>query len=199
MRRSLLSRTGAWTTIACGLGLVGLVAACEDPPPPTPAGGYTVAFSQTTGGVCGIGSHQNKMGEVLGTGDPTLITSGTQDTTTTCTIEAVSGGFSVQASLDSGATVTVSIGAISDSTTEAAPATGSISYASSQTAGDVFQSPQATPCEFWIDAEAGQYVRAGEAWITFRCAEVVNENDTCGISTSYFALRNCVGATDEES
>lgn len=198
MRRSFLPKTGAWAMVLVGLGLTGLVAACEDPPPPTPAGGFTVAFSQTTGGVCGIASHQNKMGEVLGDGEPELVTSGTQDTTTSCTIEAAGGGFSVSASLEGGATVSINVPSISASATEAEPVTGSVSYASTQTAGDVFQSPQATPCEFWIDADAGQYVKAGEAWLTFRCAEVVNEADTCGLSTSYVALRNCAGAPEEE-
>ncbi len=199
MRRTLLPKTGAWMTIACGLGLAGLLVACEESPPPTPAGGYTVAFTQTTGGVCAIGSHQSKMGEVLADGEPTLITSGTQDTTTTCTITPVSGGFSVQASLEGDATLTINIGSISASQASDAPATGSVSYTSSQTAGDVFQSPQATPCEFWLDTDAGQYVKEGEAWITFRCPQLVNESDQCGLSESFFALRNCTGATTEES
>ena len=191
MRRAILGLCG-------GLILGQLGAACEDPPPPTPAGAYTIAFSQP-GGTCSIGSHESKLGEVGASGDPTLVTSGDKNSTTDCTIETASGGFKVTARVAGSANLSISIPSISSQSTQAEPADGTVSYASSQTAGDVFSSQGGTPCRFWVDTEAGQYVKAGEAWLTFECPEIDSEANVCKISTSYVAVRNCLGATNEDT
>lgn len=182
----------------CGcLGFGLLVAACDEAPPPTPAGAYNVAFSQT-GGTCAIASHQNTLGEVGGSGDPTLVTSGSQGSTITCTIESASGGFHVSADLEGSATVSIEIASISDKATDTAPVDGTVTYASQQTAGDVFSSQGAAEaCHFWIDGNNGQYVRAGEAYLTFECPTIDSEANVCKLSRSYVAVKNCLGATED--
>lgn len=174
-----------------------LSAGCEDTPPPNPAGAFYIDF-RDTGAECGLASHEAEMGVVGSSGDPELVANLDGGAEVSCTVEAASGGFRVSAELDDAPNLRVNVPVISSENTADNPADGSATYASTDTGGDVYASPTDTPCKFWIDAEDGQFVRAGEAWLSFECDAIDNEGFSCALSTSYLAVRNCAGATEEE-
>lgn len=198
----LLSDLGALRGMG-SVGAVGLLAAsllsigCEETPPPNPAGATRVTF-RDTGAECSLASHESEIGVVGSSGEPELVPNGQQDAEVACTVEAASGGFHVIAELDQAPNLRVSVPVLSTENTEDNPATGSAAYVSTDTGGDLYSSPPETPCEFWIDPDAGQFVRAGEAWFAFSCDAINSEGATCAIGTSYVAVRNCTGAVVEE-
>lgn len=181
------------------MGALGLlVAGCEDPPPPTPSAAFNVQFSQVGGGGCSIGSHQVKMGTVEASGEPKLVTSGAENTESECSITKSGAAFNITANLDGEATLGITITGMAADASEASPADGTVTFASTGTAGNVFRSPTDAPCKFWIDADNGQYLKDGEAWLTFECLDLTNGMNTCAANTSYVALKNCEGAAAEE-
>ena len=133
---------------------------------------------------------------LLANGEPELVPNAENGAEVACTVESTGGGFKVSATLNDGPFVRVSVPTLSDSNTSDMPAEGSVEYASDETGGDVYSNTE--PCEFYVDTEAGQFVRAGEAWFTFECPAVQSESSSCGIGVSYVALRNCVGTSTEE-
>jgi hypothetical protein len=186
--RSLVGVGGTLGLVAFGIG-------CEDPPPPTQAGAFAVTL-QDSGASCGLMTKTTLLGVVGGTGDPDLISNGADGVKVTCTVEAASGGFHVAANLDDKATVQINVPVLTADNAEDSPAEGTVNFVSTDTGGQVYSSQ--VPCEFWTVPDDGQFVRAGEAWITFSCAEIENEGDICRLATSYVAVRNCTGAVTEE-
>jgi hypothetical protein len=185
-------------TCCAGLIALGLVAAaCDDPPPPNPAGAFQINF-RDAGAECALASHDAALGVVQSGGDPTLVSNGENGASIACTVEATSGGFRLDLELDDAANVRVSVPVLSDENTLASPALGTLTYVSTDTGGDVFSSPADPQCNFYVDTEAGQFVRAGEAWFTVQCPELNSEANVCGLNNSYIAVRNCIGATAEE-
>lgn len=191
--RDLGSRVGAGFVAVFALSAAG----CEDTPPPNPAGAFYLDF-RDTGAECGLASHEAEMGVVGSSGDPELIPNLHGGAEVTCTVEAASGGFRVSAELADAPNLRITIPVLSTENTADNPADGSATYASTDTGGDVYASPPETPCKFWLDAEDGQSVRAGEAWLSFECDAIDNEGFSCALSTSYVAVRNCAGASPEE-
>lgn len=185
---------------ACVAGLVTLglgAAACDDPPPPNPAGAFEINF-RDAGADCALASHIAELGVVQANGDPTLVSNGENGAAIKCTVEAASGGFRLDLDLDDLANVRVSVPVLSEENTLTNPATGTLTYVSTDTGGDVFSSPADTPCNFFVDTDAGQFVSAGEAWFTVQCGELNSEANVCGLNNSYIAVRNCIGAVAEE-
>jgi len=178
------------------LGLFGFGVGCEDPPPPTPAGGFDVRL-QDSGQTCGLATHFSTLGAVGASGDPELVSNGASGgVQVTCTVESVSGGFHISTNLDDKATLQINVPVISAENLEDSPAEGTVNYVSTDTGGQVYSSQ--TPCLFWTVPDNGQFVRAGEAWLNFSCDEVENEGDVCRIAESYLAIRNCLGALNED-
>ncbi len=174
------------------------VVGCEDPPAPTPAGAFDVNL-RDSGPDCPLKTHETEMGVVGSSGEPTLVSNGQDGAEVKCTVEAAGGNFSIDATLDDIANVRLVVASIGDgNNAQAAGADGTLTYASTDTAGNVYQSAGGAPCKVWIDADAGQFVRAGEAWVTVACDSVVAGNNVCAISNSYVALRNCTGAVTED-
>jgi hypothetical protein len=167
---------------------------CEDPPPPTPAGAFDVTL-QDSGQSCGLATHSVALGVVGESGDPDLISNGADSVAVSCTVEAASGGFHVEANLKQTANVQINVPVISADNVADSPAEGTMNYISAETGGQLYSSQ--TPCQFWIVPDA-QFVRAGEAWLTFSCDEIENEGDVCKIAESHVAIRNCVGAVNED-
>jgi len=145
-----------------------------------------------TGPDCPLATHEAELGTVAGTGTPDLVSNGENAAEITCTVQASGSAFTVSATLDEAANVRISTVLSADNTADA-PADGSVTYASTNTGGNVY-STAATPCKFWIDTDAKQFVRAGEAWFTFSCDDIENQGHVCGLDDSYVALRNCTGA-----
>lgn len=183
------------TRVAFFAGAVALVG-CDDPPLPVAAGAFAVDF-RDTGVACDIGSFSTEMGVVESSGNPELVSNGQNNAKAECTIQG-SGTFNVNIVLDDAANLQVKIPEFSPDNTEDNPADGTLGFASTETAGDVYSEPSDKPCKFWIEPDGGQFVRAGEAWFTFECEAVEGEGSVCGIATSYIAVRNCLGAVDEE-
>lgn len=169
---------------ALGLGTVG----CEETPAPPAQGGFDVALSDT-GSECPLSSHANEVGDFSGD-SPSLVTDGAENTTVACTIRAASGGFQVQASIRGDAYLSLDIESISNKQSEETPAKGQLAYTATETGGDTFASPTETPCSFWVDSEAGQYIEAGKAFLSFRCDDVRNVQESCSM-VGTFALANC--------
>ncbi|NUP06624.1 MAG: hypothetical protein HOW73_11270 [Polyangiaceae bacterium] len=193
----LLRPLGSLLGVAAFAGVALVVVGCEETPPPNPEGGFTVNF-RDTGADCSIASHDAAMGTVGPSGDPALTANGSGNADVSCTIQNASGGFSVSVQLTEVANVQVTIPSFSNENTVDNKADGSMSYASTETGGDVYISPADPKCKFWVDTDAGQFVRAGEAWFTFECASIISEMSDCAMGTSYIAVRNCEGASEEE-
>jgi hypothetical protein len=171
--------------------------ACSDPPPPIPSGAFAVQFSQL-GGTCNIGSHKVELGVVGETGSPTLVKDGKDGAEVECSVQKSGGGFQIEIGLSgAGATIQIGVPSIAADATVDAPATGTFLFQSQQTSGDAL-STVGTPCEFYFVPDSGQTVEAGSVWMTFRCAAIEGEGDTCGISDSYVNVADCTGAVVEE-
>jgi hypothetical protein len=188
-------RKAGWLQGAFGLlALSGLVAACEDPPPPTQEGAFFVQFTDS-GIDCNVANHQQKLGTVGATDKPELVADGASNTDVVCTVQQAGDNFIVTADLDSAATLQIDIDSISEAqNTQATGAVGQIKYASSETGGNPYS---ATDCVFWVDTEAGQYLTPGGAWISFDCGAVTSGMESCSVS-GYFALKNCTGVPTED-
>lgn len=172
------------------------VIACDDPPPPTQTGAFFVQFTDT-GIDCNVANHQQTLGSVGETGKPELVADGSNDASVTCTVKSGGGGFVVSTELDGAAVLQIDIGKLSEENTAMNPALGQVKYASSETGGNPFSTPQGGECSFWIDTEKGQYIKAGEAWFSFDCATVIKGSESCSVS-GYVALKNCTGVPEPE-
>ncbi len=171
---------------------------CEDPPAPTPAGAFALQLGDS-GVTCNLATHNAEMGVVGQTGEPDLISDGANGAQVECTVEPSGSAFRVNVALADTASLQVNIASISTSSTVDAPAEGSVSYVSTDTGGDVFASPGTTPCRFWVSPDDGQYLEAGSAWLSFECDAVDNEGDSCEIRNGFFTVKNCEGASNEDS
>ncbi|MBL9024961.1 MAG: hypothetical protein JNL21_22380 [Myxococcales bacterium] len=172
--------------------------ACDDPPPPTQTGAFFVQFTDS-GIDCNVNNHQTELGTVGATGKPELVADGTNDAAVVCTVKKSGNGFVVSADLDGAATtlqLDVSSLAESQNTIDAA-ALGQVKYASSETGGNPYSTPQGQECKFWVDTEQGQYIKAGEAWFSFDCGAVISGSESCSVS-GYVALKNCTGLPEAE-
>ena len=175
-----------------------LSAGCDDPPPPNPAGAFLINF-RDSGAECSLASHDAALGTVGASGDPELVPNGQDDSSVECRVEPSGSAFRVSLDLDAGATGVVQVNVtLSADNTPDAKATGTVIYASKDTAGNAYSSPSATPCEFWVDPDAGQFVRAGEVWLSFSCSTLSASGQTCALAESYAAARNCLGASNED-
>ncbi len=170
--------------------------ACEDPPPPTQTGAFFVQFTDS-GIDCNVANHQEVLGAVGDTGKPELVADGASNSGVVCTVKSAGGGFIISADLDAAATLQIDVPTLADTNTIDAPATGQIKYASSQTGGDVYSTPQDAQCTFWIETEKGQYIKPGEAWFAFDCDRVINGPEACSLN-GYVALKNCTGLPEPE-
>lgn len=74
-------------------------------------------------------------------------------------------------------------------TTEASAALGEVSFATANTAGDVYASPGAS-CAFWFPG-GNQGVFEGRIWANFRCDEVALAGSSCALDESSFIFENC--------
>lgn len=172
--------------------------ACDDPVPPTPEGGFFVQFTDT-GIDCNINNHQKELGTVGATGKPELVADGANNAEISCTVEKSGGGFRVVADLSGSATtLQIDIDNLAESQNAADnAATGQVKYASSDTGGNPFSTPQGQECTFWVDTEQGQYIEAGGAWFSFNCATVINGQESCGVN-GFVALKNCTGLPEAD-
>ncbi|MFO0550290.1 MAG: hypothetical protein U0271_17985 [Polyangiaceae bacterium] len=194
MSLRIRQRAGACALFGCVLLAGGVLTACDEPPPPPAEGGFGLTLNDT-GVDCNLATHDALVGDVGSSGTNTLATDGLDSAKVSCTVEASATGFFIEASIAKGPSLVVSVD-MSSANTADNPATGNVSYVSTDTGGDVYNSPTATPCQFWI--EGGEYVQAGAAWVSFSCDEVANEGNTCKVTNGVFEVRNCEGATNDE-
>jgi len=181
-----------------GSGFLGSLAlfslGCEDPPAPTPAGAFALQFLDSSG-TCDPNTHNAAMGVVGQEGEPDLVSSGANGADVTCSVESAAGGFKINANLNDGPNLQVTVASISaDNVDEASGVDGSVSYVSSDTAGDVYSS---NACKFWVNPDS-QYVRAGSAWVSFVCDEIGNEGSVCAVDKGFLNIKNCDGAVEED-
>jgi hypothetical protein len=176
---------------ACALASV-FVLACEEPPLPIPAGAVYLEL-RDTGADCNLVTHEARVGVVGNSGTPGLISSGTEGTEVICEVTG-EGSFDVKATIDEGPFVQITLKGLSSSATEDAPVQGTLSYASSDTGGDTYSS---SACSFWLGSE-DQTVAPGKVWLSFSCAAVASEGNTCEIFEGYLAVENCTGTIVED-
>jgi len=167
---------------------------CEEPIPPTPQGAFAVNFTDT-GVDCPHKSHQSAMGIITATDRKEIAVDGVKEAEIDCTVSgAALGPFEISALMRFTGTevLSVTVPSIDAKATEAAPAKGSVSFKSSIT-GDVFGSSD--PCDFYIEPAgptgAGEGVKPGAAWLSFKCPTMVESMSTCGLSESYVIIENC--------
>ncbi len=187
---------GALTRSLCALGLslCFIAAACEEAPLPTPAGAVFVDLRDNPSADCNLNTHDVRIGTVGNSGEVTLEKASTE-VEVTCSVVAAGGGFDINATVDEAPFVEITVKGFSkDNNSEDAAAEGTLSYASSDTGGDIFSS---NACKFWLNSE-DQKVAAGAVWLTFACPAVTSEGNACEIAKSYLAVENCTGAVTEE-
>jgi hypothetical protein len=176
---------------ACALASVALLA-CEEAPLPIPAGGFYLEL-RDSGADCNLITHESRVGLVGNSGTPELISSGTEGTTVTCSVEG-DGSFNVEAKIDEAPFVQITVNGLSSSATEEEPVVGAFSYASTDTGGDTFSS---STCSFWFGSE-DQTIAPGKVWLRFSCDSVTSEGNSCSISEGYLAVENCIGTVVED-
>jgi hypothetical protein len=176
------------------LALATFALGCEEPIPPTPQGAFQVNFADT-GVDCTHKSHQSEMGIITATDRTQIAVDGVKEAEIECTVSgAALGPFNVSATMRFEGTevLTVSIPSIDAKATEATPAPGSAGFKSSVTL-DFYGSSD--PCDFYIapagPTGAGQGVKPGAAWLSFKCPTIVESMNTCGLNESYILLENC--------
>jgi hypothetical protein len=168
-------------------------------------GGFTPdgAWALTVGGsgtTCELGTSEDQLGDVSALAILTRVTDGQPVPNSNGEIAAVmcsvtgTGPFAVQGAAmtsDGAKLLQVSIPSISVGATQAAPATGSVTYESAHvTAGSPY-SGDAT-CSFWF-APGNQGVGPGKVWATFTCSDLTNaqEMSVCPVSESFVVFENC--------
>ena len=187
---STMLRASTCSSLAALLLLLG----CEDPPLPTPAGAFFVDF-RDTGSSCSLLTHETGVGVIGNSGTPEMIADGAADTTVTCSVLSVGGGFDVNAKIDEKPFLQVKVSGISSSNdSEANAIEGQLSYASVDTGGELYS---ANNCLFWFNSE-DQGAVGGQAWMTFKCAGVESEGKVCEIFQGFVSVENCDGAVTEE-
>src|SRR5512139_2176168 len=175
-------RKAAWLRGAFGLVVLsGVVAACDDPPPPTQEGAFFVQFTDS-GIDCNVANHQEKLGTVGATEKPELVADGASNAGVICTVKKAGDNFIIDAELDGAATVQVEVTLSEAQNTQMNGALGQVKYASSQTGGNPYSTPQDNQCVFWVDTEAGQYLQPGGAWFSFDCPSVISGTEACSVS-----------------
>ena len=181
----------------------GLFAAmgCSSPVPPTPKGAWVVTVGVgTTSSACHINQHNAQVGVVGKNERGDEVTDALDGASVSCTVQG-SGSFKVQGSASqSGKSLSISIGSIDSSATPDKPATGSLSYASSNTAGNAYVNPTATPCKFWFEPKTGESVAAGKVWLAFACDAIRDDghDSTCAVRSGYAIFENCSDGTASE-
>ncbi|MCK6588650.1 MAG: hypothetical protein HUU21_18975 [Polyangiaceae bacterium] len=167
-----------------------LFASCSDPVPPTPRGAFSVAFVQQSAVECSHAGHVTEIGKVGPSNKEVVVVDGTSDTTIDCTVKAVEGGFSVEATaVQKDKALTIVISKIADTATDMATAPGGLSYSSAKTV-DAYNNASDTPCEFYFIKPA-QGVAPGRVWVSFKCPKIEAEGSTCEISQGYAIFENC--------
>jgi hypothetical protein len=168
---------------------------CDEPLPPTPNGAFLVNFFDT-GAECPHKSHQGILGVISQTARTTVAVDGIKGAEVGCSVKGpATGPFSIAGDFTFNGTeiLTISINAIDGKATEAAPAKGSVGFASAITGGNFFGSNE--PCDFYIEAAGtsgvGEGVKPGSAWLSFKCPSMVESNNVCSLNESYVLMENC--------
>ncbi len=174
---------------------------CSSPVPPTPKGAWQVTFfSGAETSACHINQHNAAVGVISKNTRGDEVTDALDGASVSCTVQGT-GGFKVQGSASqSGKSLSISIGSLSKSATVDQPATGSLSYASPNTAGNAYVNTSDSPCKFWFEPSTSQDVSAGKVWVAFACDAVRDDghDSTCGIKSGYAIFENCSDGTAAE-
>jgi hypothetical protein len=195
MRRTHLGFATLALAATCGLFAA---MGCSSPVPPTPKGAWTVTFfSGQKTSACHINQHNAQVGVIGQSQRGDEVTDALDGASVSCEVSG-GGPFKVQASASqSGKSLSFSISSLSKSATEANPATGSLSYASPNTAGNAYVNTGDTPCKFWFVPSTGEDVAAGKVWLAFACDAVRDDghDSTCGIKSGFAIFENCSDGT----
>jgi hypothetical protein len=168
---------------------------CSDPVPATPRGAFFLRFVSPSFQTCPINTHEGKIGSVTATTHDRVLVDGEEGAAIDCRVSG-SGPFSVQATASQATAenaygFTLAISSITGSATQEAPATGSVSFSSTQTGGDAAASATDEPCIFFFNTAAGQGVSAGKIWVSFTCSKLQLDMSVCEINEGHAIFENC--------
>lgn len=186
--RTVLAAAGAATVLAAA------AAGCSEPAPLIPRGAWSIVFIDT-GLDCQIAGHNRMLGEVTADKRQTLVEDGTEGdngiTTTICSVVDNDGSYTFNASEYLSGTplsLTLFVPELTAGATKDAPAKGTVSYLSQDTA-TTFSSMD---CNFYFLSGTGQGVEAGNVWLTFECPSIATAQDNvCQIQVGYAAFEQC--------
>jgi hypothetical protein len=182
--------------VAVSLPVVALGAlgtGCSDAVPPIPRGAYSVAFSDP-GVECQVAGHGNAVGEVSDSTKQKLYSNGEDGAEVECSVVG-SGSFNATGKIYKGGSILqISIGSIAASATAAAPAIGSVSFASEKTQA----SYNSNECQFYFVPNTDEGVDSGKLWVAFKCPTITSEQSVCKIDVGYVILENCSTGSEEE-
>lgn len=169
-----------------------VAAACSDPVPPTPQGAFDVRLVSSS--TCKIIGHTTQVGSVTSSSKDNVLVAGAlvagDSVDVTCQVTGTSS-FAVSGVVSlAGEALQIEIPKIDSSATEDKPATGSISFSSSKTAG-AYASSDASPCNFYFLPSTGEGVASGRIWAAFSCPKVDDKMSTCSLSESFVIFENC--------
>jgi hypothetical protein len=167
---------------------------CSDPVPAIPRGAYVVSLSDFPAIDCEIVGHNGEVGDVADSTKNKLYNDAEEGAQVSCEVSG-EGNFRVTGSIFlNGNYLEIVVPGIAAGTGTAAPAIGSVAYASLETGGQAYSSDQ---CQFWF-ANEQQGVAAGKFWAGFKCDTVVSEMSTCKISQGYVIFENCGTGVEED-
>jgi hypothetical protein len=159
---------------------------CSEPVPPASKGAFYLSFL-SNGGDCKVAGHQSQVGGVTAKERQDLKTDTVKGAQIYCGVFDNGGTFDIEGSIRlEDRSLGLSIRGLSAGSTEAAPASGSLNYSSSETGGSSFSSKS---CTFFFREQEG--VAAGRFWADFRCDNFVGGPSTCAVNFGTVALENC--------
>ena len=181
--------------------LVGLacLTGCSDPVPPTPQGAWSVSWVQGDPVACGIPTHNSDVGKVSAADREVVVVDGIDGARVSCEVTGA-GKFNVHGKAShEGVALEIKITDLDASATEDAPRPGQAAYSSqAKTAGNVFISDTAEPCNFYFTPETKEGVSEGKIWVAFHCPKMLQENNICSIQQGYALLENCASEAVDE-
>lgn len=145
---------------------------------------------------CSIAAHDAALGAVTTDTQKMLVSrADVPGVSVTCSIATAGEGFAVNATASQGGKVlSIQIPSIDSTASEAAPATGTLTYASAKTS-EPYTSPVSRPCSFYFVPGSPEGVLGGFLWVSFSCPAVIGQKtaEVCSITKGVAVFENCPG------
>lgn len=174
---------------AIGLGLLAFGWGCSDPTAPVPQGAFNVTFGDAVGvGVTCPAKQPTAQVQVgaVGSAQFAVEVSGENNTSISCKVSKISGGYRVTGSIVKG---TAGFYLNSVDVGENLQNEGYVSVSGANTGGKSYGPTNESTCTFNTIE-----VAEGRAWLSFECPHVEtgsSENEQCSLYNGFVVFENC--------